>query len=219
MTMEFRIVSRICRGHDFYEGVRATIIDKDDSPRWRPGPGRAGSGATSTPISRRSAPTNSSLRERRREARHAAKSRRRDADRRCRPRAEGARLWACCRAGRRVAGLVHAHAGLGLGREGPVQLGGGARRQLRVSAISRCCRTRCGRRSCSSPRRSAGGGRPLARRALGRHSVAAVRGDRGDFAAARRARALLWARWTWRSTSLLVGAYFVLSWRARLERD
>ncbi len=41
MRLEFRIVSRICRGHDFYEGVRATIIDKDQSPRWRPGPGEA----------------------------------------------------------------------------------------------------------------------------------------------------------------------------------
>ncbi len=39
MRLEFRIVSRICRGHDFYEGVRATIIDKDQSPHWRPGPG------------------------------------------------------------------------------------------------------------------------------------------------------------------------------------
>ena len=37
MRLEFRVVSRICRGHDFYEGVRATIIDKDQSPRWSPG--------------------------------------------------------------------------------------------------------------------------------------------------------------------------------------
>ena len=36
MDIEFRIVSRICRGHDFYEGVRATIVDKDGAPRWRP---------------------------------------------------------------------------------------------------------------------------------------------------------------------------------------
>jgi enoyl-CoA hydratase len=33
---EFRIVSRIVEGHDFYEGVRATIIEKDGAPKWRP---------------------------------------------------------------------------------------------------------------------------------------------------------------------------------------
>jgi enoyl-CoA hydratase len=36
MATEFRIVSRICRGHDFYEGVRALIVDKDNRPQWRP---------------------------------------------------------------------------------------------------------------------------------------------------------------------------------------
>jgi enoyl-CoA hydratase len=36
MRMEFRILNRMLEGHDFYEGIRAAIIDKGDAPRWRP---------------------------------------------------------------------------------------------------------------------------------------------------------------------------------------
>ena len=36
MRAEFRIVSRIIEGRDFYEGVRAVIVDKDNQPRWSP---------------------------------------------------------------------------------------------------------------------------------------------------------------------------------------
>ena len=41
LRMDYRVVSRICRGHDFYEGVRAVIVDKDNRPRWNPPPSRA----------------------------------------------------------------------------------------------------------------------------------------------------------------------------------
>jgi len=36
MRMEFRMVNRVIAGHEFYEGVRATIIDKDGAPHWMP---------------------------------------------------------------------------------------------------------------------------------------------------------------------------------------
>jgi enoyl-CoA hydratase len=36
MRTEYRIVSRVVRGHDLYEGIRAVIIDKDQTPRWHP---------------------------------------------------------------------------------------------------------------------------------------------------------------------------------------
>ena len=34
MRIEFRIVSRVLQGNDFYEGVRAVILDKDNQPHW-----------------------------------------------------------------------------------------------------------------------------------------------------------------------------------------
>lgn len=36
MRLEYRLVHRFLAGHDFREGVRALIVDKDNSPRWRP---------------------------------------------------------------------------------------------------------------------------------------------------------------------------------------
>jgi enoyl-CoA hydratase len=41
LRMDYRIVSRICLGHDFYEGVRAVIVEKDNRPRWNPPPSPA----------------------------------------------------------------------------------------------------------------------------------------------------------------------------------
>lgn len=36
MCMEFRILNRMLVNHDFYEGIRAAIIDKGSKPRWKP---------------------------------------------------------------------------------------------------------------------------------------------------------------------------------------
>lgn len=36
MKMEYAIVTRSCRSHDFAEGVRALLIDKDHQPNWLP---------------------------------------------------------------------------------------------------------------------------------------------------------------------------------------
>lgn len=36
MQMEFRLTYHFLHGHDFFEGVRAVIIDKDQKPHWTP---------------------------------------------------------------------------------------------------------------------------------------------------------------------------------------
>jgi enoyl-CoA hydratase len=36
LQVDYRLASRVLDGHDFYEGVRAALIDKDRSPKWRP---------------------------------------------------------------------------------------------------------------------------------------------------------------------------------------
>jgi enoyl-CoA hydratase len=37
LEREFTAATEILKNHDFYEGVRAAIIDKDRNPQWRPG--------------------------------------------------------------------------------------------------------------------------------------------------------------------------------------
>lgn len=37
LQMEYRMVNRFMQGHDFFEGVRALLVDKDKSPSWQPG--------------------------------------------------------------------------------------------------------------------------------------------------------------------------------------
>lgn len=36
LVMEFQMTQEVLRGHDFFEGVRAMLIDKDKQPKWQP---------------------------------------------------------------------------------------------------------------------------------------------------------------------------------------
>lgn len=36
LEMEYRVVTRILKDHDFFEGVRAAVVDKDNKPIWLP---------------------------------------------------------------------------------------------------------------------------------------------------------------------------------------
>jgi enoyl-CoA hydratase len=36
LAQDFRLACRCVEGHDFYEGVRAQLIDRDRAPKWRP---------------------------------------------------------------------------------------------------------------------------------------------------------------------------------------
>ncbi len=36
LQMDYRLACRFLEGHDFYEGVRSALIDKDDNPKWQP---------------------------------------------------------------------------------------------------------------------------------------------------------------------------------------
>jgi enoyl-CoA hydratase len=36
LVLEYRLTQHFMAAHDFFEGVRAALIDKDQTPRWRP---------------------------------------------------------------------------------------------------------------------------------------------------------------------------------------
>ena len=223
MRLDFRIVSRICRGQDMYEGVRATIIDKDHAPALAPGPGEpiaeAAIDAYFAPLPAAEELTfpEPALGE----DDDAPERRRRDADRRtgvagaptAPPPACAAKFYwsdALVWFMRAIAWLWVAKGlfnwGLVLGAFAPL-------RRLRRAVALAAGLDRFLRRG-----RSARGCRPVARRALGRRAVASVRVDRDRFAGARRARRGRAARSASGSNVVLVALYFFLTWRAGQER-
>ena len=36
LALEYRLTQHVMAAHDFYEGVRAVLVDKDQQPRWEP---------------------------------------------------------------------------------------------------------------------------------------------------------------------------------------
>jgi enoyl-CoA hydratase len=36
LGLEYRLTQHVLAGHDFFEGIRAVLVDKDNAPRWRP---------------------------------------------------------------------------------------------------------------------------------------------------------------------------------------
>jgi enoyl-CoA hydratase len=36
IKLDYRLTNRFLNSHDFFEGVRAAIIDKDNKPQWQP---------------------------------------------------------------------------------------------------------------------------------------------------------------------------------------
>jgi hypothetical protein len=36
LVMEFRMMMNCMKGHDFLEGIRAVLVDKDNNPKWLP---------------------------------------------------------------------------------------------------------------------------------------------------------------------------------------